>query len=175
MFSKLTYQGGGYTETIKYKALADEERKGFGFGSKNASRRDEFSNSIRTEQYRETLHKEHQLMRKSGASEKITQLLAERAASEMPTMTSDEFTYGGEIARYDIGRTRVTDFNPKSTKDAYYKFDTTRGRRTGTHKPVSYEVGDAAWDIHYKPPQYGGRSEVKNFFDRSHLNVGPPL
>lgn len=38
--------------------MAGEDRKGFGFGSKEASKRDEFSNTIRTEQYRTTMKKE---------------------------------------------------------------------------------------------------------------------
>lgn len=38
-------------------------------------------------------------------------------------------------------------------------------------KPVSYDVGGLAWETQYKPPSHGGKSEVRNFFDKSHLNV----
>jgi hypothetical protein len=179
MFSKLTYQGGGYTETIKYKPVEGDDRKGFGFGSKDASRRDEFSSDIRTQQYRETLVKEQWLMNKSGASERLTKLLAERSLSSVPeTMTHThgtmDCTYGEQVPQYDIGRTRVTPFNPNATKDAYYRFDTTKERRLGPYRPVSHDVGESSWEIHYKPPQHGGKSEVKNFFDKSHLSVNSP-
>jgi hypothetical protein len=40
-----------------FKAVTGDDRKGFGFGSKEASKRDEFSNTIRTEQYRTTMKK----------------------------------------------------------------------------------------------------------------------
>lgn len=40
-----------------------------------------------------------------------------------------------------------------------------------TAKPASYEIGNCAWETPYKPPSHGGKSEVKNFFDKSHLNV----
>jgi hypothetical protein len=40
-----------------------------------------------------------------------------------------------------------------------------------TVKPVSYDIGNYAWETPYKPPSHGGKSEVKNFFDKSHLNV----
>lgn len=84
------------------------------------------------------------------------------------------FSYSNQVPRYDIGRTRVTPFDPKSKKDAYYKFDGTQEKRLGNHKPISTEVGDAAWTLTYKPPNHGGKSEVKNFFDKSHLSVSMP-
>ena len=84
------------------------------------------------------------------------------------------FSYSHQVPRYDIGRTRETPFDPRSKKDAFYKFDGTQPKRLGNHKPVSTEVGDAAWTLTYKPPSHGGKSEVKNFFDKSHLSVSVP-
>lgn len=85
---------------------------------------------------------------------------------------SGKFSYSSQVSQYDIGRSRVTDFNPKATKDKFYKFDDEREKRFGqTNRPVSYEIGNAAWDVQYKPPSHGGKSEVKNFSDKSHLNV----
>lgn len=87
---------------------------------------------------------------------------------------STGFSYSDQVPRYDIGRTRETPFDPRSKKDAYYKFDGTQEKRLGTHRPISMEVGDSAWSLTYKPPSHGGKSEVKNFFDKSHLSVSVP-
>jgi len=79
-----------------------------------------------------------------------------------------------QLHQYDIGRHRVTEFNPKTTKDHFYRYDYDNGKEFGTTtgKPASNDFGQTAWSVHYKPPQHGGKSEVKNFYDRSHLNVG---
>lgn len=80
------------------------------------------------------------------------------------------FTY--QVAQYDIGRNRITPFDPKSIKDTYYTFSDERPKRFGsTSKPVSTDLGASAWDVQYQPPTYGGKSLVKNFFDKSHLGV----
>ena len=47
-----------------------------------------------------------------------------------------------------------------------------KDKKYGPFRPISTDVGDTAWAITYKPPAYGGKSEVKNFQDRSHLKVG---
>ncbi len=110
--------------------------------------------------------------------EKLTALLAERTMREQAASTGGReefestFSYNNRVAQYDIGRARITEFNPKSNKDTYYNFDNERPKRFGdVPKPVSYNIGDNAWDVHYKPPSHGGKSEVKNFFDKSHLSI----
>ena len=167
-------------ETNKYKPVAGEDRKGFGFGSKEASKRDEFSNTIRTEQYRATMRKEALITaRANGNNLELLDTLNEKLESTMPNQTmgpntmvhSAGFSYSQQVPRYDIGRTRETPFDPRAKKDAFYKFDGTQEKRLGTHRPVSMEVGDSAWALTYKPPSHGGKSEVKNFFDKSHLSV----
>lgn len=52
-----------YAENIKYKDLykANPEKKKNGFGTSDFPKRDEFSNTIRTEQLREVLRKETRL------------------------------------------------------------------------------------------------------------------
>ena len=186
-FSKVTYAAGGFTEANKYKPVTGDDRKGFGFGSKEASKRDEFSNTIRTEQYRATMRKEAFITEKANENnlDELSKILQDRLENTLPvaanTVTntntiihSPGFSYSDQVPRYDIGRTRETPFDPRSKKDAYYKFDGTQPKRLGTHRPVSMEVGDAAWTLTYKPPSHGGKSEVKNFFDKSHLSVSVP-
>jgi hypothetical protein len=85
-----------------------------GFGSKDAHRRDEFSNSVRTQQYRESIQKEMQL-RGKDPDERLNSLIE----SQKGTQTMREpmkKTY-----QFDIGRSLVTDFDPKTTRDSYYK------------------------------------------------------
>jgi len=180
-FAKITYMPEGYKEVNKYITTQPLEGRKRGFGTKDAHRRDEFSNAVRTEQYREGIKKEKFMMlQHSGeVKEKLTALLAERTMreQELGDRTRGDFestfSYNNRVAQYDIGRERITAFNPKSNKDTYYNFDNERPKRFGdVPKPVSYNIGDNAWDVTYKPPSNGGKSEVKNFFDKSHLNTG---
>jgi hypothetical protein len=110
---------------------------------------------------------------------KLDKLLADRATlsqSMQSSGSSDSMrkTFRDDhVHQFDIGRNRVTDFNPRETKDHFYRFDHDHGKEFGTTgKPASYDFGQSAWNVTYKPPQYGGKSEVKNFYDKSHLNVG---
>lgn len=167
-------------DTIKYITTQPLDQRKKGFGTKDANKRDEFCNDIRTEQYRETLRKEKELNAESSEvlQMKLTKMLENRDTmrASMRSGALDDMgatnKYSQKIHQYDIGRTRVTDFNPRATKDSFYRFDSTHGRYVGeTTKPVSYEVGDGAWSVHYRPPQHGGKSEVKNFYDKSHLGT----
>lgn len=81
------------------------------------------------------------------------------------------FNYSSQVPQFDIGRSRVTEFDPKSSKDTYYKFSNEREKRYGSFRPISLDIGDGAWETEYKPPNHGGKSEVKNFNDKSHLSV----
>jgi hypothetical protein len=176
-FSKIVYAAGGYKEMNKYITTQPLESRKNGFGSKDASRRDEFSNNTATEQYRESIRKENEMLnaQKDKMQARLTQLLATRAISSANETAQDgpmgsTFNYSSQVAQYDIGRTRVTPFDPKSIKDTYYTFSNDRPKRYGsTSKPVSTDMGSSAWDVHYQPPAFGGKSLVKNFFDRSHL------
>lgn len=164
----MQYGGGGYLETIKYIQTQPLDSRKKGFGTKDAKRRDEFANAVRTEQYRATIIKENEIVQKGSVKlqDTLTKLLAERA-STAPAETSRYAV--GEVPRYDIGRARVTPFDPKSIKDTHYKFDHTADKKFGDTRPASCDVGDGAWSFSYKPPSFGGRSETKNFFDKSHM------
>lgn len=172
-FSKLSYVAEGYVETNKYITTQPLDKRKLGFGTKDAHRRDEFSNDIRTEQYRETLRKEKLLTAEGPevVKEKLTKMLAERAAYDS-TLGLGNTQQREKIYQFDIGRSRTTQFDPKSIKDTHYKFNPDKGRHFGdTVKPISNDIGDDAWNIQYRPPSFGGKSEVKNFYDKSHLNV----
>ena len=181
-FAKIVYVPEGYKETNKYITTQPLEGRKKGFGTKDAHRRDEFSNNIRTEQYREGIRKETMLLNqnKDKVEARLTQLLATKALETAKmnntggSTGSHEgfFDYSNKVAQYDIGRNRVTAFDPKSIKDTYYKFSDERPKRFGTtNRPISYDLGSSAWDVHYQPPTFGGKSLVKNFFDKSHLGT----
>mmetsp|Transcript_20446 Transcript_20446/g.15068 ORF Transcript_20446/g.15068 Transcript_20446/m.15068 type:complete len:260 (-) Transcript_20446:61-840(-) len=165
-------------DTIKYITTQPLDQRKKGFGTKDANKRDEFCNDIRTEQYRETLRKEKLLTAEDSDTlqMKLTKMLDDRDTMRRSMNGSvsqmSESKYAQRVHGYDIGRTRVTEFDPRSTKDTYYHFDSENGRFTGEGpKPVSYDIGDSAWAVQYRPPQHGGRSEVKNFYDKSHLGT----
>ncbi|RYG68299.1 hypothetical protein EON64_05480 [archaeon] len=175
-FTKKSYVPEGYKEGIKYITTQPLDQRKLGFGTKDAHKRDEFSSNNRTEQYRETLRKEKEMAESPEVvKEKLTKLLAERATMDFATQTRYTNTLSGgpkRIRQYDIGRTQVTDFNPKATRDKFYRFDEEHGRYFGDlAQPISCEVGAAAWETQYRPPAFGGKGEVKNFFDKSHLQT----
>ena len=167
-FAKPTYAAGGFQESIKYITTQPLDSRKNGFGTKDAKRRDEFSNAVRTEQSRSTIKKENEVMQKGSAKlqDTLHKLLEERSKTATFTSTSP---YTESVPQYDIGRTRVTPFDPKSLKDTFYKFDGSRDKRFGDSRPASVDVGDGAANFEYKPPAFGGRSETKYFFDKSHL------
>jgi hypothetical protein len=178
LFAKKTYAPEGYKESIKYIASQPLEQRKNGFGTKDASRRDEFSNNIRTEQYRETLRKEKLLAENpEELQEKLDKMMAERASIDAQTRELESrrtFSNTKNVHQYDIGRSQVTQFDPRATKDTFYKFDPNQDKFLGTMTaPVSNDIGRGAWDVHYKPPSFGGKSEVKNFYDKSHLSISP--
>lgn len=61
-FSKLKYMAGGYLESTRYLKSQPLELRKKGFGTKDAFKTDEFSNAVRTQQYRESIEKERVLM-----------------------------------------------------------------------------------------------------------------
>jgi hypothetical protein len=182
-FAKIVYVPEGYKETNKYITTQPLDSRKRGFGTKDAHRRDEFSNNIRTEQYRTTIRKEIEILNKNKdkVEARLTQLLATKAMEETNNMANTRsstgsadgfFDYSQRVSQYDIGRNRITPFDPKSIKDTYYKFNDEQGKRLGqSGRPVSCDLGLNSWDVHYQPPSHGGKSLVKNFFDKSHLGV----
>ena len=169
-FAKLTYGGGPYKETNLYISTQPLEKRPRGFGTKDASRRDEFTNSIRTEQYRENIKKEislaHLSMRDTVDEERERLTRAMSAPAE-----SLNFPYRLSVSQYDIGRTQVTEFDPKSTRNRFYKYATNREKVFGVYRPLSADIGDNAWRTEYHPPSHGPKAQIKNFFDKSHLKV----
>ena len=175
-FSKLTYSSSAFKETNGYlqSQPLDKRPKEFAFGSHDASRRDEFASNIATEQYRQTLKTEAMYMNKNMNKDALAASNAFKDTGPQSPPPKMILSASGTMRRetlYDIGRNKVTDFDPKSTRDRFYKTVSDREKVNGSYRPTSTIVGDAAWETEYKPPSHGAASLVKNFFDNSHLKV----
>jgi len=169
-----TYASDPYKETRSYKAEQPPEKRTMGFGTKDASKRDEFAATIRTEQYRETLKRENTILdeqRDTAKEEALMEKLKNTKSEFVPGLTETEFLY-------DIGRTQSTPFNPKSAGDRFYQrrlnkdLDPKQGSmRLGPYMTSSSQIGTGAWETPYSKPQFGTVSPTKNFNDKSHLSV----
>lgn len=172
-FQKVTYVPSQYKEGNLYITTQPLDKRLKGFGTKDASRRDEFSSEIRCQQYKEGIKKELELTRKfiKAGADTVSSPESPSSAGSMGGTATWRGIREGETHQYDIGRTQVTEFDPKVTRDTYYKLAYNREKNWGTCKPVSADIGDAANSIEYKPPKFGSASLVKNFYDQSHLKV----
>lgn len=166
-FAKLTYAPTAYKEGNMYISTQPLDKRLKGFGSKDAHRRDEFASEIRCSQYREGIKKELELSRKSINPDILAQTQSPESTGEF-TRTRGLSKTGG-AHEFDIGRTQVTEFDPRSTKDQYYKLAVHDEKKWGSIRPVSCDIGDVANEIEYKPPKHGGGKS--KFYDSSHLKV----
>ncbi|KAJ1448035.1 hypothetical protein M885DRAFT_540553 [Pelagophyceae sp. CCMP2097] len=164
-----TYHPEPFLEQRPYLKQQPPDKRKLGFGTHDAHRRDEFSQTIRTEQYRETLKKETWMEESRRDPDALSKAVeAETARSQTRTFVSDK----KEITHlYDVGRTIYTEFNPKNGRDQFYsiKHAYHRDKRMGNERTASQEVGESAWDFKYQKPEHSAPSQVKNFFDKSHL------
>ena len=91
-----SYQSDPYQEQRPYLKQQPPDKRKLGFGTHDASRRDEFSQTIRTEQYRETLQKE---LRKSSKQFQDNQDLLNKQTKKHDFVANKK-----EITRlYDVG------------------------------------------------------------------------
>lgn len=163
-FSKLSYAGGSYQPNILYIQTQPLEKRKKGFGTRDAFKTDEFTSVARTEQYRETLRREAEIFTKHRNPEEDDRKLREHEDQQRRRREAMGSTF-----LYDVGRTRVTEFDPRKTRDSHYSFDTTRGRDVGGYRPTSMDIGENSWDCEYKPPASGAVSQIKQFYDKGHL------
>jgi len=166
-FTRPTYTPSEFKETIIYQKLEPIEKRRNGFGSHDATRWDEFTSTTRSGQFREGLKKENKHLPKP-----TDEMM--RETERMYTMTRAQtapasFPYRCTVSNYDIGRNQVTDFNPKATRDRYYKMATNREKVLGPFSPSSSDIGRDSWSVVYSPPKCGSKTDTKHFWDKSHL------
>lgn len=166
-FDKKTYSSDPLQDTSMYLKTQPMDKRKAGFGSKDASRRDEFMNHVRTEQYRETLDTEMQILEKQKKSEPAQQLDELDKARKFPEGL-DETKH-----LYDIGRSQTTEFNQKSHRDTFYTMrvgNSQYKRNNGPFMLTSELVGLGADDVSGNRPTPKGAS-TKQFYDHSHLHI----
>ena len=139
------------------KTFPPEQRRN-GFGSADAPRRDEFSNTLATRKYRETLNQESRLEKEQKKNDSGSA----SEADEAPAASSEAQRL------YDIGRTRTTQFNQKSGRDTFYVYDPSNERRLGPYRLSSQDCGDSVDDAMDRP-SFARVTETKQFLDASHL------
>lgn len=132
LFTKLEYKGGDVQEVISYVKTQPLAERKKGFGTKDAKRRDEFANSMRTEQHRATIRREQELLKKhlETFAHDHPESNNKNGLSISPTDKSSPETDDDYAFQFDIGRTRVTEFDPKQKKDTY--FNNRGGTSSGT-------------------------------------------
>ena len=75
---------------------------------------------------------------------------------------------------YDIGRSRETQFDPKTKKDCFYNAYQARKRemRRGGYRSMSQDIGDGAWDLQQKRETFGRSHATAAFYSKSHIECG---
>jgi len=171
------YASEKYQETNPYFKTQPPDKRKLGFGSHDASKRDEFMTGIRTEQYREQLKSEAKILKEIEESNKAKGLAVEVSLEK----TESAPPHGLKVVKhlYDIGRGAETAFDPRSTRDTWYnalrcKSRPRVDRRTGGDWLSSSEVGTgiAALDHGLYKAKHGHIKATKTFFNAGHLNVG---
>lgn len=169
-FHKKTYASDPLQDKTMYLTTQPIDQRKAGFGSKDASRRDEFMSHVRTEQYRETLDTEMRILEKQKKNEPAGQFEALDELNRART-----FPEGLQETKYlyDIGRSQNTEFNQKSHRDTFYTMrvgNSQYKRNNGPFMLSSEAVGLGADDVSGNKPTPKGAS-TKQFFDHSHLHV----
>lgn len=172
-FTKVEYKGGDVQDVIHYIASQPLDQRKKGFGSKDAKRRDEFANAMRTEQFRATILREQALLKKQK------RIGDAKNGPEIEITTEDgnfeDIRVEPELFLYDIGRSRVTEFDPKLRRDKYFSgTNHSQHRRlpVGGTLPASTVWGSGLSLSCYecKPPQFGVHAATQHFQDKSHLH-----
>ena len=176
-FSKLVYQHEEYFQQIPYTKTQPLDQRKLGFGSKDAFKTDEFTNTIATEVYRDTLRKEMKMKKRSdkllaerraklGENEPEAiriakeELEAEKEETETPTLY--DLVHDPSLETY--GSERKAQLLPK-----------TRLMRFGGRKPMSYDIGfkcDDPKTISRNRATCGIEHATASFFDGGHMQLG---
>ena len=116
------------------------------------------------------MKKEGRAKNNSFDEDAISELMAKEAAKPKAFVEGKK-----EIGNlYDVGRSIHTEFDPKNGRDQFYsmKHGYHHEKRMGNNRTASQDIGDGAWNFKYSKPEFSAPSQVKNFFDQSHLDIG---
>lgn len=169
------YMPDKYVEQLPYaKSQPSAERK-LGFGTHDASKRDEFTQRIRTEQYRDLLKREKRLLGKGLVDAKLAdKVKAMTEAGDKKDFANRKKCGLDEPGHlYDIGRSRETNFDPHMHSDRFYNTYEARKRekRLGSHRTASQDIGEGAWAIRQSKENHGRSHATRTFYNRGHLEI----
>lgn len=169
--------GDKYNDKNSYLKTQPRENRKKGFLSSDAFKADEFSNTLRTNQYRWQLGREaafnkmHLERNKQRDQERAKTAPApkpklERAAplgKVCPSLETPNFLF-------DIGKgTYVTPFDQKLSRENWYQANREKGkeRRMGDWLPSSYEIGNEMVQQHdLQKPTYAATPIIRSTFYR---------
>ena len=190
---KMGPQGKFLAEPLYITAQPADKRR-LGFGSHDATRRDEFSNTVRTRQLREALSQEKSTFQRSllkGAAPNPNRLKntyqaqidsIEEEIARLEKKTGLDTRVNNEVNRrdvapteylYDIGRNRNTEFNPKITGDRFYVPDIKREKSYGkTHTTTQRHGMQEGCETKIdRKAQFVYVHSTDAFYDCTHLTV----
>lgn len=181
-FIKVQYHPEPYTELAEtYTETQPLDKRKLGFGSHDAFKSGEFTSTKATERYRDLVKRECTLLTKNRDSKKEGAL---RAHFKKRPKTAPKDRFGRDLIvprnMYDVGRSRVTPYNPDNAHDSFYTLPKHASvdpkwkgkdpiRRLGPHRPMSATIGELAWGHRYGKPASGQVHLMDKFNDRGHL------
>ena len=168
------YMPDKYVEQLPYGKREPYNTRKLGFGTHDASKRDEFCQRIRTEQYRDLLKREKRLIRGGKALEHRIKEAHAKLDAERQKSESLRAAVGLDAPQhlYDVGRSRETKFDPKMHRDKFYNTHTAHKRemRRGGYRTASQDYGDGAWAVQ-RQEHFGRSHATRAFYTQSHLEV----
>lgn len=148
-----------YAAQVPYAKSQPYEKRRLGFGTHDASKRDEFTHRIRADQYRELLKREKRLLVNPSH---IPQIVDDTEAFELRKQAGLE----EPKHLYDLGKSRDTPFNPKLARDAFYH---RRMTRRGPYRTASQEVGDHSFSSINQQERYAKNHSTSAFYSNGHI------
>ena len=157
-FDRSTYASEPFGDKQGYLEREPADKRKKGFGSNDAFRRDEFSNTYAVNAYREQLKREKDFNDKLAAqnAKEMSAEMASAADREAAEAAADAAMKAKPVHLYDIGRSVNTDFDPRSSRDTHYRY---RGgdKRTGTMRTSTNEQEEAILQADSERPKAFGR------------------
>ena len=194
-YEKMTFgPHGKYNAEPLYITTQPLDKRKLGFGSHDASRRDEFSNPVRTTQHCGAIDAEkntmqRQMLKGQAPNPSKLQAVYQSKIDELESQVAEVENKIGmtqRIAReqaerrvgvaehlYDIGRNSNTEFNPKMSRDQFYAPSKTTPVSYGYEHTTSLRHGmqEGCETKIDKKAQFVCVHSTEAFYDNTHLGI----
>jgi len=195
-FGSFPYKPSAYKDNAGYLSREPRDKRKLGFGSFDASRRDEFTLDIRARQWKEKLAQEKiytktalakaKQMKKSRPASAPVAIGNARANEERRRRTAYAEQYKDRphlfqtqvpFDLYEVGRSAITPICNKCSRETFYcphrvGRGTFTARRPGTATTAYQSYGAFGDHNEAVKPKYGNINTTKQFYDQSHLKPG---